>query len=808
MKKTLLPWIILALALVASPTYAAVVTQLKWASGTAPVARIELSGAVQYQVQSLEKGLRLRLHLTQSSLGANIGDLGHNGIVKGVFPYLTDAGKGVNIDFLMSQPGTLAVARDQNALLVTVAAAHGAAVHAANYLSAMSYSTLPGDRVQLRLQMTGTAAAPIAFRLNSPPSIVLDFPHTRLKLAKPQLDVGSGSLSGVVAVAAGDRTRVVLNLVRNVPYSTFVGHHSVTLLIQNPTVGASAAAGAPATDQFAAPVTNGAHRLTNVGFKRGPESDGQVTVHLSDPNVGINITRRQGQIIVDFLDTSLPKTLERRLSVSDFATPVQNIDTFARGRNVRMVIRPTGDYQQLAYQTGRTFTVDVKPVVAGANTASTPGQAYSGKKISMNFQNISVRAALQVLADFTHLNFVTSDSVSGDLTLRLENVPWDQALAIILDAKGLAMRQVGSVIMVGPQAEMAAQEKARLLATQEANKLEPLESVLIAINYAKAEDIAALLKSIKPVDTGGGRSMPFSSVTYSKVSTESNSLLSPRGQVTVDKRTNSLLIQDIPEKIAEVRKLIAQLDQPVQQVLIEARLVEATDNFSKSLGVRFGSNQVSTNGSTTITQSPNLGFVTPTGPDNFNVDLPSNGIGTTAPGTIGLTIAKLGTSNLLNLELSALQVEGKGKIISSPRVITANQKEAKIEQGQEQFFNLGFGQSQLKKAVLGLDVTPQITPDKRIILNVHITDDSFQDAVAGTLNTKTITTQVLLDNGQTVVIGGIYTRDRLNTVSKVPFFGDLPLIGWIFRNHQTNDQRDELLIFLTPRILSSSLNLR
>ena len=813
MNKTLLAWVVTGLALVLNVATAATVTGIEWAPGPSPVLEVHLSGSVKYEAATLAHGLRLRLRLPDSALGPKVGDLSANGPVKGVYPYLADGGKTVNIDLLMKSPGALKVSSTPGMLSVAVLSVAGRPMPQAapaagtiNELTSMSYVRLPGDQIQLRLGIVGHAVPPVAFRIVSPPSIVLDFPHTRLVVAKPELKIGAGAVVRAVAIAAGNRTRVVLTLVKNAQYSTFVGHHSVSLVIQNPETPIAGVTTGPRTVQFAKPSVAGKHRITTVNFKRGPEGDGLVDVRLSDPNVGINITRRHGQLIVDFLDTHLPSALERRLNVSDFATPVQTIDTFTRGRDTRMIIKPSGPYEQIAYQTGRKFTVDVKPVSAQATVVQ--HKKYTGKKISMNFNRISVRSALQVLADFTHLNFVTSNAVSGNLTLRLENVPWDQALQIILDSKGLAMRRVGNVIMVGPEKEMAAQEKARLEAEQEAAKLQPLESVLIRINYAKAADIAALLKSIKPVNSVPSHFMPFSNVNYSKVTTESNSLLSPRGQVTVDPRTNSLLIQDIPSKIREVRKLIAQLDRPVQQVLIEARLVEATDNFSKSLGVRFGSTIASSNGSTTVTQVPNLGGITTTsGLDNFNVDLPSIGSGAIPPGTVGLTIAKLGTSNLLNLELSALQAEGKGKIISSPRVITANQEEAKIEQGQEQFFNLGFGQSEIKKAVLGLDVTPQVTPDKRVILSVKITDDTFADAVAGTLNTKKITTQVLLDNGQTVVIGGIYTRNKLNTVDKVPVLGDLPLIGWLFRNHAVNNQKDELLIFLTPRILSPALNL-
>jgi type IV pilus assembly protein PilQ len=447
----------------------------------------------------------------------------------------------------------------------------------------------------------------------------------------------------------------------------------------------------------------------------------------------------------------------------------------------------------------------------------------------LNFQNIEARAALQILADFTDLNFVVSDSVKGSLTLRLKDVPWDQALDLILDSKNLAMRRKGNVITVAPADEVASKEKAAFEATKTVLELEPLVSELIQINYAKAEEIAALLKSIKAIGDVAGTSHPVfgPSATGSgfELATDSNTLLSPRGQVTVDSRTNSLLIQDTAGKIREVRKLIAKLDQPVRQVMIETRLVEATDNFSKSLGVRFGvkdANLVKSSSNTfdsnaisgTINDSASIvaggGIVADTA--GLNVNLPSAGIGNASAASIGFTLAKLGAQgNLLNLELSALEQEGLGKIISSPRLITANQKTAKIEQGQERVFTtnvLGVGSVVTKRATLSLEVTPQITPDDRVILDVHITKDNFADAEQGLLNVKDISTQVLLDNGETIVIGGVYEQDKNKTVTKVPFLGDLPLLGWLFKSKVTQDNKTELLIFITPKIMSETLTLQ
>jgi len=581
----------------------------------------------------------------------------------------------------------------------------------------------------------------------------------------------------------------------------------------------------PKTTHFASSHKSGKYSLKAIDFRRGPQGDGKIIINLSDPAVGIDIREQAGEILVDFLNTSVPSELQRRLDVVDFATPVQTVDTYTQGKNTRMVITPKGKYEQLAYQTGSVFTISVKPVIEKSDEKKVDEFGYSGEKLSLNFQNIDVRAALQVLADFTGLNFVVSDTVKGSLTLRLKDVPWDQALDLILDSKNLAMRRKGNVLTVAPAPEVAAKEKANLEATKAVVELEPLVSELIQINYAKAEDIANLIKSIKPVGSATAMEHPVFGASATgattQIATSANTLLSPRGQVTVDARTNSLLIQDTAGKIREVRKLISQLDQPVRQVMIESRLVEATDNFSKSLGSRFGVKYSDTSpsgrsgaGSGNITDSSSIvsaGTMT-SNANGLNVNLPSGGIGSSVAGSIGLTFAKLGSNGaLLNLELSALEQEGQGKIISSPRVITANQKLARIEQGQERVFTtnvLGVGSVVTKKATLKLEVTPQITPDDRVNLDVDITKDNFVDAVVGTLNVKEIKTQVLLDNGETVVIGGIYEQDKNTTTTKVPFFGDIPLLGWLFKSKEAKDNKTELLIFLTPRILSDNLSLR
>jgi type IV pilus assembly protein PilQ len=685
----------------------------------------------------------------------------------------------------------------------------------------IKYAKLPGDRIQLRIQMNKPPSAPTAFTTSNPARIALDFPNTKVAPSKGSLRVGEGVVASVNAVQVENRTRVVVNLVRAAAYAAIAEGNIYTLTVENPpsTVAGTQAA---KTTRFATAARPGKHSLQSIDFRRGPQGDGKVIIKLSDTGVGIDIREQAGEIVVDFHDTRLTPEMQRRLDVVDFATPIQTIDTYAQGKDVRMVIGSKGKYEHLAYQAGEEFTVNVKPIVVKPGDEKKKDEfGYSGEKLSLNFQNIDVRAALQVIADFTGLNFVTSDSVKGSLTLRLKDVPWDQALDIIINSKNLAMRRSGNVVTVGPADEVNAKEKANLEATKAVLELEPLVSELIQINYAKADDIAKLLKSIKAIE-GAGIALAVNPALVSQptsTGTESNSLLSPRGQVTVDQRTNSLLVQDTPNKVREVRKLISQLDQPVRQVMIETRLVEATDDFARNIGVKWGvvrqdtvgNNRVTTCGTLACNNNVMDGEPVQLPGNSLSVDLGADGIGKSVVGSIATSIMHLPDNSLVNLELSALENEGRGKVISSPRLITANSKKARIEQGQERVFTttvLGVGSTVTKKAVLALEVTPQITPDDRVILDVLVTKDSFADANEGLINKKEITTQVLLNNGETVVIGGIYEQQSANTTVKVPFFGDLPVIGWFFKKNNTFDNKVETLIFLTPRILSDALSLK
>lgn len=819
---------ILLLMAIASPVFAGQVKSVEWRSkGKAPVLSIKLSSsASSYETRSFEGGKRLRIIIHDTTLGTSLLDLPGSGIVKGVFPYLAGDGTSTNIDLLMVQPGQVKVTKKRRELRIRISRLKGGSKAArremtvskgGNAITDVRFTKLPGNRVQITLKMVQTPAKPNTFTITKPARISLDFSNTGIHLLKKSLPIKTGAVDTVNVVQSGNRTRVVLTLYQAVAYTTSVEENAYVITVESPTIR-SAKADQMRTTHFAGSGKRGKHRITDIDFRREPDGGAKILIRLSDPSVGVDIREQAGQILVDFLDTRVPVSLQKRLDVVDFATPVKTIDTFSRGRNTRIVITPTGAYEHLAYQAGKVFTINVKPIPKDEKERRAKDKfGYTGEKLSLNFQRIAVRDALQVLADFTGLNFVISDSVSGNLTLRLKDVPWDQAMDIILESKNLGQRQKGNVVVIAPERELAAKDKAILEAKKTVRDLEPLVSELIRINYAKAADIAALLKSVKAVETGISSTNPFQTISYAgEQRIEENSLLSKRGQVTVDKRTNSILIQDTPTKIREVRKLIALLDQPVEQVMIEARLVEATSTFVKSLGARFGVTKAvfgatSTN-SLTGSLEGNISIIN-TGilaanSDGLNVDLPSTGIGLSNPGQIALTLARLGSGELLQLELSALEQEGNGKIISSPRIITANQKTATIEQGQEREFSLGSGQSKIQTAVLKLEVTPQITPDRRILLDVIVTKDNFADVASGLINKKKIETSILLDNGETIAIGGIYEQDSGDTTTQIPIFGRLPIVGWMFKNKEHKNNKTELLIFLTPKILSDKIGLR
>jgi type IV pilus assembly protein PilQ len=662
------------------------------------------------------------------------------------------------------------------------------------------FNTLPGERLQLVLSFDTTPPEPLAFTIDNPARIALDFPDTKNLLARRSKDIGIGVARSVTTAEAKGRTRVVVNLSDLVSYKTTIAANDLIMTLGDrsntlPAFESNNLALSAAVQSATRKGLDLAPRITNIDFRRGATGEGRIMIMLSDPKIQVDLSEQGGKILLDFFNTKLPKDLAQRLDVLDFATPVKTIDSFARGDNVRMVIEASGDYEHLAYQSDNLYTVEVREVPKIVQEKRKKEQ-YTGERLSLNFQDIEVRSVLQLIADFTGLNLVVSDTVSGNLTLRLKNVPWDQALDIVLKTRGLAMRRTGNVLLIAPSEEIAAREKLELEAQKQVQELAPLRSEFIQINYAKASDIAALLKAPE------------------------NSLLSDRGAVSIDTRTNTLLVQDTSEKLAEIRNIVKRLDVPVRQVLIESRIVIAEDNFAKELGVRFGVNNFDpAKGGSGINShglSGNLNATTaffngddiPV-EDTLNVDLPVPD----PAGSIGLALAKLPLGFLLELELSAAQAESRVEIVSTPRVITSNQTKARIERGTEipyqEASSSGATSVSFKKAVLSLEVTPQVTPDDRIFMDLVVNNDNVGDVFNGipSIDTRAIETQVLVDNGQTVVLGGIYDTSNVESNERVPFFSDIPILGRLFRTDALDIDNSELLIFITPKIIDEKLAL-
>ena len=657
-------------------------------------------------------------------------------------------------------------------------------------LQSVGYSSLPGEKAQLVLTFSESIADFDSFAIDEPARIVLDFTDVTNELDKKTQQVNIGLTKSVSTVEAGGRTRMVINLIQTTAYTIDHDDNVVMVTID----GASSKAST---------VANGDRQVSNIDFRRGENGEAQLTISLSDDGAAIDVHQERDTIVVDIAGASLPEKLHRRLDVIDFATPVQIIDSEQRGGDTRLILSTSGKFEHLAYQSEKTLMIEVKPVIENTQSAENKDQfGYKGEKLSLNFQNIEVRAVLQLLADFTGMNLVTSDTVQGNLTLRLKNVPWDQALDIILKTKGLAMRQNGNVMLVAPAAEISAREKQELESQRQLVELEPLYSELIEINFAKASELAAILESDTSDSDGGAGVTGF---------------ISERGSVTVDQRTNSLLLRDTADQLVQIRKLIEQLDIPVRQVLIESRIVIANNDFSKDLGVRFGASNESESNSKYVTNSAISGTLdgtreilaggSPTGDNGLNVNLPV----ANAAGTFALALAKLPFGQLLELELSAMQEEGKGEIISSPRVITSNQQTALIEQGTEipyqEASSSGATSVSFKEAVLKLEVTPQITPDDRIVMDLEVNKDEVGTVFLGvpSIDTRSVKTQVLVDNGETVVLGGIYEQSKSKGSTRVPFFGDLPYVGFLFKTTSNSDTKRELLVFVTPKIIKDSL---
>jgi type IV pilus assembly protein PilQ len=704
----------------------------------------------------------------------------------------------------------------------------GFAQAVANRLEAVDVTTLPGQQVQLKLRTSGPAPQPLTFTIDKPARISLDLPGVSLALTQRRIDVKSGGIDSVVAGEASGRTRLVLNMDTLVPYDTRVDGNTIIVTVGtgrggNAVPASTATATATAAASAAAPAAAGDRRLSSIDFRRAPDGTGRVTIALSDPRTPVNLRQEGQQVVVDFVGAKIGTDLVKRYDVVDFATPVTYVDALKVDGSSRLVINAQGDYDQLAYQTDNQYVIEIRrtqPTAKGK--APDDKKEYTGERLTLNFQDIDVRAVLQLLADTSGQNIVVSDSVSGAVTLRLQNVPWDQALDIVMRTKGLAMRRRDNVILVGPTEELANREKAELQARKEVEELAPLRTEYLQVNYAKASDLALLIK---------GKA--------------GNSLISQRGSVAIDERTNTLLLQDTADRLADIRRLVTTLDIPVRQVLIESRVVIASDDFTRQLGVRLGNTNVSQRGNSLVAISGNSAsnntivssaltnlqaggspypVTIPTGPggtaltgtvgylDRYNVNLPV----ANPAGSIALSV--LSGNYLVDLELSAAQAEDRAEIVSAPRVITSNQKEAVIEQGTEipyqESSSSGATTTQFKKAVLSLKVKPQITPDNRVIMDLTVSKDNVgqlvQSATGGqvpSIDTRSITTQVLVNDGQTVVLGGILETERRTTDNKVPVLGDIPLFGWLFKNRATTNNKAELLIFVTPKILREGANL-
>ncbi len=690
-----------------------------------------------------------------------------------------------------------------------------------NKIEKVEFAGLPGDRLAITITTTEPLQNPPAgFSLKTPPRIALDFPGTANGLSN-SLQVDKGVLKTISLAQAKDRTRMVLNLARATGYTTEMSGREVVVTLQPNDVAASSAG---AVTRFAeARLDDQRHKITNIDFTRGRNGEGRVIIDLSDAHAGIDIKQQGKKIVVDFMNTDVGPEFERRMNVINFNTPVVYIDTLKQGNNVRMTIEPNGMWEQSAYQADKKFIIDVKPVIEDPNKlvqGSRPG--YAGEKLSLNFQNIDVRSVLQVVADFTGLNIISSDTVTGNLTLRLKDVPWDQALDIIMQSKGLSMRKTGNVIWVAPADEIAAREKMALEASQQIEELEPMRTEVFTLRYQKAEELRKLISSDK------------------------QRILSKRGSAVVDTRTNTLFVQDTTRNLENVQSIINKIDIPVKQVMIESRLVIADEGFSRSLGARFGVQKQATSGDTRLSTSGTLGSTltrtasgtgvtetannpvgstalatssaadgfllgtSPGGAQDLNVNLPV----ANAFGNFAFSLFRLPAGFLLNLELSAMESDLRGKVVSSPRVTTANQQEAVIEQGTQipyqQATSSGATSVQFKDATLSLKVTPQITPDDKIVMDLEVKKDSRGEVTNGvpSINTQRVQTQVLVANGETAVLGGIYEQTERNDVDKVPFFGNLPVLGHLFKRTEKVNNKTELLIFITPRVLDENLAIR
>lgn len=686
----------------------------------------------------------------------------------------------------------------------------GTLTYAQNAIQSLTGSIQSGAEV-IRIETAEPlSAVPAGFTIQSPARIALDFPGVVNGIGRSALDIGQGNIRSANVVQAGDRTRVVINLKQPSTYQARLEGKTLLLVLDASSASSLAAPAVPPA-VFAPSGNVDPTALKDIDFRRGVGNSGRVVVELANNQTGVDIRQQGKDLVVDFLKTTLPEGLRRRLDVTDFGTPVQSVVTSQVGDRVRMLVTPTGLWEHSAYQSDNQFVLEIREQKLDPSKL-TQGPGYNGEKLSLNFQNIEVRSLLQVIADFTNFNVVTSDSVSGAVTLRLKDVPWDQALDIILQAKGLGMRKSGNVLWIAPKDEIAAREKQELESKASVESLETLRTQGFQMNYAKASDIAGQI-------TGAGGS--------SGTGGASARILSARGSVIAEPRTNQLFVTDIPSKLEQVQQLISKLDIPVRQVLIEARIVEADDRFGRSLGVRLGGSDLRgvrggeagypVSGPNRVAIGGSYNAVSSTTAESGNtlntvntsfVNLPSSGAGGFLPAAFAVSLFSSAANRFLNLEISALEADGRGKIVSSPRVVTADQVKALIEQGTEFPYQTatssGATAVAFRKANLKLEVTPQITPEGNIILDVDINKDSRGETTAAgiAINTKHVQTQVLVENGGTVVIGGIFTEEETEDVAKVPLFGDLPIVGNLFKNKNKSSRKQELLIFITPRSIT------
>jgi type IV pilus assembly protein PilQ len=686
-----------------------------------------------------------------------------------------------------------------------------AATHAQNAIQSINSAQQAGSEV-VRIELSEPlSAVPSGFTVQTPPRIALDLPNVGNALGRSNIEINQGNLRSVNVAQAGDRTRLVLNLKQAANYRAQLQGKVLLVVMEStasPTAGGSSTSSEPV--HFAESQNPSQLPLKGIDFRRGQDGSGRVVVDLPNNQVGVDI-RQQGQsLVVEFLRSNLPESLRKRLDVTDFGTPVQSISAFQSGDRVRMVVEPRGAWEHSAYQTDNQFVLEVRAQKVDPNKL-VQGPGYAGEKLSLNFQNIEVRALLQVIADFTNFNVVTSDTVTGSVTLRLKDVPWDQALDIILQAKGLGLRKSGNVILIAPKDELAAKEKVELEAKAQIASLEPVRTQSFQLNYTKAEDVA---KGLAGQSSGGGGGA-------------SSRILSSRGSVIAESRTNQLFITDIPSKLEEIQAMIAKIDIPVRQVLIEARIVEAGDTFGRSLGVKLGSTDlrglrggvagygtpemsvgVGGNMNAIGLQTGQVSGTTIPFNDTQFINLPAVGQNNYNAATFAVSLFSAAANRFLNLEISALEADGKGKVVSSPRVITADQVKALIEQGEELPYQMatssGATALQFRKANLKLEVTPQITPEGNVILDVDVNKDSVgRNTAAGfAIDTKHVRTQILVENGGTVVIGGIFTQNERDDVTKVPLLGDIPVLGNLFKTKTRTTAKTELLVFLTPKVIT------